>query len=156
MSEHSGNPLLETTGLPAWDRVRPEHVEPAIRQVLLELGSEIDRLEASLEAGDSVGWQGLVEPLEKLGDRLERPWSVVGHLMSVRNSEPLREAHQAVQGEVIAFGLRVGQSPAIFRTLTALRQGPAWAELEGPMLALLHARCSTECDDRWEVVAWVD
>jgi nucleotidyltransferase/DNA polymerase involved in DNA repair len=32
----------------------------------------------------------------------------------------------------------------------------AWAELEGPLLALMHARCGTDCDDRWEVLAWVD
>lgn len=32
----------------------------------------------------------------------------------------------------------------------------AWAELEGPLLVLLHARCADDCDDEWEVVAWVD
>ncbi|MFW6052029.1 MAG: Y-family DNA polymerase [Myxococcota bacterium] len=32
----------------------------------------------------------------------------------------------------------------------------AWAELEGPLLVLMHARCGTDCDDRWEVLAWVD
>ncbi|MFW6023667.1 MAG: hypothetical protein ACOC9O_02875, partial [Myxococcota bacterium] len=32
----------------------------------------------------------------------------------------------------------------------------AWAELEGPLLVLMHARCSTGCDDRWEVLAWLD
>jgi hypothetical protein len=32
----------------------------------------------------------------------------------------------------------------------------AWAELEGPMLVLLYGRCSSECDDAWEAVAWVD
>ncbi len=32
----------------------------------------------------------------------------------------------------------------------------AWAELEGPLLALLRARVGTDCDDAWEVVAWLD
>lgn len=32
----------------------------------------------------------------------------------------------------------------------------AWAELDGPVLALLRARCDTGCEDEWEVVAWVD
>jgi protein ImuB len=32
----------------------------------------------------------------------------------------------------------------------------AWAELEGPLLVLMHARCSTDCEDEWEVIAWVD
>ena len=32
----------------------------------------------------------------------------------------------------------------------------AWAELEGPLLVLLHGRCSLHEGDRWEIVAWVD
>jgi hypothetical protein len=32
----------------------------------------------------------------------------------------------------------------------------AWAELEGPLLVLLRARVGDDCDDLWEVVAFVD
>jgi protein ImuB len=32
----------------------------------------------------------------------------------------------------------------------------AWAELDGPLLVLMHARCGTDCRDHWEVLAWVD
>jgi len=32
----------------------------------------------------------------------------------------------------------------------------AWAELEGPLLALLRGDVNDACEDRWEVVAWVD
>lgn len=31
----------------------------------------------------------------------------------------------------------------------------AWAELEGPILALLHARCAAE-DDEWSLIGWLD
>ncbi len=130
MSDTADNPLLEMTGLPGWDRIRPEHVEPAIRQLLSELGEQVDQLEEALGAGAEATWEAVVEPLERFGDRLERPWSSVGHLMSVRNSDALREAQQAVQGEVVAFGLRVGQSPAIFRALTALTESRLWPTLE--------------------------
>ncbi len=137
MNEPSENPLLEVSGsllesagLPAWDRIRPEHVEPAIREVLGELGRALCDLEALLEAGGELDWTSIVEPLERLGDRLERPWSAVRHLMGVRNSDALRDAHQAVQGEVVAFGLRVGQSPAIFAALNALREGDGWKRLD--------------------------
>ena len=130
MSDTADNPLLEMTGLPAWDRIRPEHVEPAIRQLLGELGEQVDQLEEALGTGADATWEAVVEPLERLGDRLDRPWSSVRHLMGVRNSDSLREAQQVVQGEVVAFGLRVGQSPAIFRALTALKQGGVWPKLE--------------------------
>jgi len=32
----------------------------------------------------------------------------------------------------------------------------AWAELEGPLLALLRGDVNDSCEDLWEVVAWVD
>ncbi len=134
MSEEPQNPLLSIAGLPAWNAIRPEHVEPAVRSVLSELDEALGELEASLEAtlaaSGQPGWQDVVEPLERLGDRLERPWSAIRHLMGVRNSEPLREAHQAVQAEVVAFGLRVGQSAVIHRALGQLRSGAAWEGLD--------------------------
>lgn len=32
----------------------------------------------------------------------------------------------------------------------------AFVEVEGPMLVLLHARVSTDCEDEWEAIGWVD
>ncbi|MEE2674845.1 MAG: M3 family metallopeptidase [Myxococcota bacterium] len=130
MSDTADNPLLETAGLPAWHRIRAEHVEPAIREVLAELAERVDRLEEALGEGAEVRWEAVVEPLERLVDRLDRPWGAVLHLMGVRNSDALREAHRAVQGDVVSFGLRVGQSPTIFRALTALKESPAWSKFE--------------------------
>ncbi len=120
------NPLLAEGELPAFDRIQPEHVVPAMRERLSALEAEVAHLERDAEPT----WTGLVEPLERLGDRLEAPWSVVGHLMGVRNSDALREAHSQVQAQVIAFGLRVGQSPAIFRALRVLHEGSEWDELD--------------------------
>jgi oligopeptidase A len=145
VNDASENPVLELAGdgacLPAWDRIRPEHVEPAIRGVLGELEDELTQLESALApwletageqpgAGAAPDWSSIVEPLERLGDRLERPWSAVRHLMGVQNSDALRDAHRAMQAEVVAFGLRVGQSPAIFAALTALHEGEGWQRLE--------------------------
>ena len=94
--------------------------------MLDELGRELADLEGSLEAGGELTWSSVVEPLERMGDHLERSWSGVRHLMGVRNSDALREAHGAVQGDVVAFGLRLGQSPPIFAALSALAEGDGW------------------------------
>ena len=37
-------------------------------------------------------WSGLVEPLERLTDRLGVAWGTVSHLKAVRDSKELREA----------------------------------------------------------------
>ncbi|MFQ5790700.1 MAG: M3 family metallopeptidase, partial [Acidobacteriota bacterium] len=68
--------------------------------------------------------------LERLHDRLDTTWGVVEHLMSVKNSEPLRRAHEKVEPEVVRFTIRLGQSEAIFQGLTALRDDEGWAQLD--------------------------
>lgn len=117
------NPLLRPALLPRFDRIRPEHVVPAMQQLLPDLEAELQQLEAQLQPT----WQGLVEPLERLTDRLSVTWGVVGHLMGVQNSDALRQAYQTVQPDVVQFSMRLGQSPAIYQGLKALQASPAWS-----------------------------
>ena len=119
-----GNPLLDQSGLPRFDDIRPEAVEPAVRLLLEELGAELESLEASMPRG----YEQIIGPLEAINDRLAFSWGIVGHLMGVQNSDALRDAHDAVQSDVVAFGLRLGQSQEIYRGLVALRDG---AEFDG-------------------------
>ena len=50
------NPLLGTAALPAFGAIRPEHVEPAVRQVLDDNRRGLQEL---LAAG-ATGWDGIV------------------------------------------------------------------------------------------------
>ena len=121
-SPAESNPLLESGVFPAFDRIRAEHVAPAMRQILDELDGALRNLEAHAQPT----WEGLVEPLERLGDRLRVTWGIVGHLMGVKNSETLRAAYEDMQPAVVQFFMRLGQSQAIYRTLQELRDGDAW------------------------------
>jgi oligopeptidase A len=120
------NPLLVETGFPPFDRVKPEHVVPAIRQVLNRANERIDWLEQNLVPT----WAGLLQPLEQLDIPFEYSWGVVSHLMGVKNSDELRKAHEQVLADVVQFGLRVNQSPAIYKGLLAIGDGDAWQELD--------------------------
>ena len=71
-----GPECIQDTYFPHFDAVKAEHVVPAIRHVLAELSSSLD----SLEGGVASTWEGLVEPLERMTDRLSRAWGVVSHL----------------------------------------------------------------------------
>ena len=117
------NPLLQPAVFPHFDLIRPEHVVPALQQLLAELDAALQHLEAHAQPT----WEGLVEPLEQLTDRLSVTWGIVGHLMGVKNSDELRQAHQTVQPDVVQFSMRLGQSPAIYQGLTALKASPAWS-----------------------------
>ena len=49
---------------------------PGITQLLDELNAELDELEKKVEPT----WHGLVEPVERLTDRLSLAWGTVSHL----------------------------------------------------------------------------
>ena len=120
------NPLHLFGALPRFDLIEAGHVESGIRELIEKLSVELDALEANLEPT----WAGLIEPLESMGERLGYAWGLVGHLMGVKNSDALRDAHAAVQGELVAFGLRQAQSRPLFEGLEALQAGPAFSSLE--------------------------
>ncbi len=145
MSSRSGgtdepNPLLDASGLPRFDLIGPEHVNAAMNSLLEQLESNLSALEASLEAastGDratpprtSTTWDDLIVPIERIGDRLGLAWGTVRHLMGVRNSDELREAHESVQPEVVKFATRMAQSPQVYRGLIELREGEPWGRLD--------------------------
>jgi oligopeptidase A len=120
------NPLLSATALPRFDRIQPAHVVPAMQQLLATLDAELQHLESQLQPT----WEGLVEPIERLHDRLSVVWGIVGHLMGVKNNDALRQAHQTVQPDVVQISLRFGQSPAIYQGLKALQSSDTWQTLD--------------------------
>jgi oligopeptidase A len=119
------NPLLDTAGIPKFDKILPEHIEPAVTQVLKESEKNL----STLESGLAPSWTGLIKPLEKLSIPFEYAWSPIGHLLGVKNSEELREAHEKMLPQVVAFGLRMGQSKPIYDGLLAIKDGSEWLKL---------------------------
>lgn len=124
--EQSANPLLDRTGLPRFSEVRPEHVVPAVRMLLEQLGDELTKLEETAEPT----WTGLVEPLDQIQESIVYPWGIVRHLMAVRSSNELRSAHEEVQPELVKFMLRLHQSKPLFERLTELKSKPEWSEYD--------------------------
>ena len=105
------NPLLVEDGLPAFDAIRPEHVEPALRA---QLEDNRRRLGELLGSGAQT-FSALVEPVEALQHRLNRTWSPVGHLNAVMNSETLRAAYNACLPLVSEYQTEIGQNQALQR-----------------------------------------
>ena len=113
------NPLLLKSGLPKFNEINPEHVEPAMTRLLTEAKGQLEELEADIQPT----WKGLIEPIEAMGLPFEYSWGPVGHLLNVMNTDELRKAHEAVQPKVVEFGLRMGQSKPIYDGLLAMKEG---------------------------------
>ncbi|CAN6821800.1 unnamed protein product [Brassica oleracea] len=121
----SSNPLLQDFDFPPFDSVDAEHVRPGIRALLQHLEGELEQLENSVEPS----WPKLVEPLEKLVDRLSVVWGVINHLKAVKDTPELRAAIEDVQPEKVKFQLRLGQSKPIYNAFKAIRESPDWSSL---------------------------
>ena len=55
------NPLLDTSSLPRFDEIQPDHVLPAIRKVIADNRAALDRL---LDSGRAPNIDALVAPIE--------------------------------------------------------------------------------------------
>lgn len=118
------NPLLSYDGLPPFSRIRPEHVEPAIDTVLAENRSRLEQLTAAAIAPD---WDGFVEVLETLDERLHKIWSPAVHLNAVMNSPALRAAYNACLPKLSDYDTELGHNTVLQQNYAALKSGSEWA-----------------------------
>jgi oligopeptidase A len=117
--------LLAGEGLPRFEAITPDQVRAHIPELLSGLQAELERVETDLAAAVSaarpLSWAEVMDPLQRLGERLRWSWGVVSHLNGVCNSPELREAHASQQAAVVAFGNRAGQSRVLFEALRTLQ-----------------------------------
>jgi oligopeptidase A len=113
------NPLLEQTGLPAFSQIKPEHVEPAIDQLLADNRRRIADL---LDDGEAPSWDNLVEPIEEYEDTLGRAWSPVSHLNAVLNSDALRAAYNACLPKLSDYSTEMGHNEQLYLAYKAVAE----------------------------------
>jgi len=114
----TANPLLDFSDLPRFDQIQPEHVKPAITQLLADGRALIERLTGDATPatwGDFAG--ALADGLEGFG----RAWGVVGHLHSVNDVPAWREAYNEMLPEVSRFYTELGQNLKLFDKYRALQ-----------------------------------
>lgn len=121
------NPLLETTGLPRFAHIRPEHVEPAIDALLAENRATVQQL---LTASNTYTWANLMQPLEEMGERLNRAWSPVSHMNSVVNSDALRAAYNACLPRLSDYATEMGQNEGLYQACQSIAEGSEYGRLD--------------------------
>ncbi|AWH26657.1 M3 family metallopeptidase [Stenotrophomonas sp. YAU14D1_LEIMI4_1] len=110
------NPLLDFSGLPRFEAIRPEHVAPALDVLLAQAEAAV----SAAEQVQPVTWQTFVTPLDDATERLWRAWGLVSHLQGVVNTPELREAYNSNLPRVTRFASALGQNLALFRQYQAL------------------------------------
>jgi oligopeptidase A len=120
----ASNPLLDFSGLPQFARIKPEHVAPAMTELLDEARAAMRRAEDA-----PATWESFVEPLEDANERVGRAWGQVSHLHAVLDTPPLREAYNAALPAVTQYWTELGQNLRLFEKYRALRAAPEFAQL---------------------------
>jgi len=114
------NPLLDFSGLPRFEAIRPEHVAPALDVLLAAAEAAV----SAAEQVQPVTWQTFVAPLDDATERLWRAWGLVGHLQGVVNTPELREAYNSNLPRVTRFASALGQNLALYRQYQTLTDSP--------------------------------
>ncbi len=125
---NDSNPLLQLDDLPAFDRILPKHVEPAINQILQGNREQIVSLLKTAPDGE---WEHCLGPIQALEDRLQRAWSPVAHLHAVADREQLRSAYNACLPKLTAYQTEIMQNPDLYHAVKqlSLSESPGFSKL---------------------------
>jgi oligopeptidase A len=112
------NPLLSFDGLPQFDQIGPEHVAPAIAQLLTDANAA---LETVTKPDFAPSWSGIAVVLDVATERLSRAWGSVSHLNSVLDTPELRAAYNAALPKVTEFYTRLGADERLYAKYRAIK-----------------------------------
>ena len=111
------NPLQNTSDLPTFSAIKPEHIVPAITEQLNDNRSHLEQL---ISQQQTYTWQSLVEPLSIKDNELSNIWSPVSHLNSVASETEFRKQYEACLPLLTEYAAEVGQNQALFNAYEQL------------------------------------
>ena len=117
------NPLLETSDLPQFSKIKPEHIQPAVEQLIQECRKTTEQVLNQ----PNFSWENFCQPLAEVNEHLSRAWSPVSHLNAVKNSPELREVYQACLPLLAEYGTWVGQHQGLYNAYLQLKNSAEFA-----------------------------
>ena len=111
------NPLLMASPTPLFDQIRPEHVAPAVAQLLAAAQAALETVTA---AEFPAQWTAMATTLDAANEKLSMAWGAVSHLNSVADSPELRAAYNAALPLVTEFWTRLGADERLYAKYKAM------------------------------------
>ena len=124
MTDFSQNPLYHPPAAPDFARIQPGHID-AIFAIIEENRAETERL-ATLTAPT---WDTLMQPLERMANRLSKAVSPISHLHGVQSSDEWRAAYERILPELAAYGTDLAQHNGLYQAVRALQAGDEYPRL---------------------------
>lgn len=101
------NPLLDTSGLPNFDAIKPQHALPALQELIAAHRQKLADILAQAGAHDCAS---LITPMEEMSHELSRVWSPIGHLQSVLDDPAWRDAYNESLPLLTEHGTELSQN----------------------------------------------
>ena len=114
---NAANPLLSTQALPAFAQIRPEHIAPAISELLTQARSALAQ---ATDPATPADFDTLARVLSVATERLGTAWGAVGHLNAVADTPELREAYNAMLPAVVEFYTQLGADEQLYAKYKAI------------------------------------
>ncbi len=111
------NPLLDFSDLPRFDAIRPDHVGPAVDELLTQADQALAQVTDPAFPAD---WTAMSRVLDVATERLGRAWGAVGHLNAVADTPELRAAYNAALPRVTDFWTRLGADERLYAKYKAI------------------------------------
>ena len=119
------NPLLDFCTLPRFSEVLPEHISPAMTQLLAHAEQAMAQVTADTFPAD---WLSISKMLDTATEQLGRAWGMVGHLQGVADTPELRAAYNAELPRITDFFTRLGANEALYAKYKAIQSSSLNAE----------------------------
>ncbi|MDR7377916.1 oligopeptidase A [Rhodoferax ferrireducens] len=111
------NPLLDFSDLPLFDQIQPEHVGPALDQLLARANTALDTV---TQPDFPAQWTEIAKALDVSTEQLGRAWGAVSHLNSVADTPALRAAYNEALPRVTEFWTRLGADERLYAKYKAV------------------------------------
>lgn len=127
--------LSDVRSLPDFGAITPDEIEISMKSLLAGVGDQLDAFEKSV----TPTWEGTLGRLFKITEPINYAWRIVNLLKATKDSPEVREAHAAIQPEMVALGARISQSRPLYDALIGLKES-SWDVLPGVHQRLVEAR----------------
>ncbi len=118
----ASNPLLAPwdgpySGVPPFDRARPEHLSPALEAAMAENLAEVERI-----ANDpgAPTFENTIAAMERTGRTLDRAGTVYGIFVSNLNDEAVQAVEREMSPKLAAFSDQITQNAKLYARIAAV------------------------------------
>ncbi len=111
------NPLLSPLPLPLFDQIQPDHIAPALDQLLGQAELALSTVTAPAFPAE---WPAIASTLDVATENLGAAWGAISHLNAVADTPELRAAYNMGLPKVTEFWTRLGADEHLYAKYKAI------------------------------------